>query len=184
MKEIYREIGAETVSRDFILLNPTENRMLTFDFFFGLTMGIPVLIMIFSYNRQGITGLICTLTLIILVIAINKWKPRLCHKTILFDRKSRQIRIEQSFPKVNKTINYSEVRFTSRTQYAGSSGYDTIFLKHNKKKYRLYDRSLNSTYHDFLQDFMVSNKSTINKIEDYNRKDDLINNNCSQKKEK
>jgi hypothetical protein len=172
MIEVYRDLGAETVNRDFIVLDSTKNRMLTFDFIFAFLLGLPILILILSYNTLEISSMIILFTLVITVIVLNKYKASLCYKTICFDRKAGQIRIKRGFPKVDDAIKFPEVKFSSRTHYVGADSYQTVSLKNKNKKYRLYDTSKNINHEYFIRGFMRSDKYLLKRIVDYNRDDD------------
>lgn len=176
MLEMYEEIGAEKITKEVIVLNYTEDRMSYFDMFFLFTVGMWLMISVVDYSRQELPETLFTIKLIVFVSMINLLKKKIWSKMIFFNRKKGTIMFKRGLPYVNKRFNYSEVEILTKiTDVIDDEGdrqhfkHYWIRLKDTNKKYRICKTVPYIGFDGFIENYMNSEKETIENLVDYKK---------------
>ncbi|WP_158976036.1 hypothetical protein [Cellulophaga sp. L1A9] len=179
MLDVYHSINAEEVNLNYILLNPTKNRMFTFDTYVLLPLTFVLLLLVSTYNHQGIIQMIFTLILLLTVIILNVYKRKIWHKTVKFNRVKGTIEFKSNFPRYKEIFNFStiEIRYEDVNIKNGEDGnnyYTRYTLKspHSTREYDICDTSQDFSFDHFINNYMNSDPSTIDNLILYKKNKD------------
>lgn len=181
MIDSYRDYNVKKVTENYIELDHTKNRVLNFDMAFFFSLGLFLIMQIFSYNRQDIVEYVITFSLLIITIVLQYVKKYICCKTIVFDRVKGKILLKRGVPFLNETFSFSKCDITSKKRVLRyddgfqSYHYYSVYVKHKYQdsKYLLCNHSIkNKSFQNFIVGYMKSDKAVLNSLKLYDRDED------------
>lgn len=179
MIDSYRDYRIKKVTENYIELDHTKNRVLNFDIASFHSLGVFLIMQIFSYNKQDIVEYIITFSVLIITIILQYVKKYICYKTIVFDRVKGKILLKRNVPFLNKTFIFSKCDITSEKKVLrGDEGvhrYYSAYIKYKyiDPKYLLCNHSIRSeNFQNFIVGYMKSDKAVLNSLQLYDRDED------------
>lgn len=184
MIDMYRVINAEKVNRDYIIINHTGNRVLYFEIFFVVTIGVLFLIQVLSYNHQDILEFLFTVVLAGTTFLLYKFRRKIWRNSIVFDREKGTVQFNRTIPYLNKSFPFSKMELLEEQRTFEhdhkTSYYNVCLLKEGKqdKKYYVCQIStdiverIDYPFPRFIRKYMTSDSRTLKNLIEYNREAD------------
>lgn len=181
MIDSYRDYKLKKVTENYIKLDYTKTRIFNFDIASFFSLGLFLIMQVFSYNRQDIVEYIITFSLLIITILLQYIKKNICYKTIIFDRVKGEIILNRNVPFLNETFIFSKCDIISKKKVLRDDermkGYHcySVYIKHKYQdpKYLLCNHSIKSkSFQNFIIGYMKSNKTVLDTLKLYDRDED------------
>jgi len=178
MIEMYRYINACKITSNVIALDHTDNRVLNFDMWLALSLGLLLIIQVFSYNRQDTLELCFTILLLALVFIISKYKNKICHKSVVFNRKKGTICFKRNFLNIDRTFMFSKIEIITKNKVVSDDTdtyrYKSYYIKekYSNEKYKICETNDNQSFDYFINNYMKSDVHSLKKLIKYDKKED------------
>ncbi len=179
MIEMYRYIQAEEVCDEYILINHTHNRLISFDWILFFSVGILLIIQILSYNHQDLGEFIFTFSLLAFTVGLNFFREKICHKTIKFNRTKGTVTFKRTLLAINETYAFSNIEINLKNvDFVDEDGYRFkhksyfLKLKYGEGKYLICKSGPDMSFDNFIKKYMNSDERTLSNLLHYKREDD------------
>ena len=111
--EMYEQLGVTSVTKEHLVIDHTVHRERNVRFYISLLLVLPLLMALFSYNKQNLINFIGTVLFTLLVFVYFKYKYVVWHKRITLHPTEGTISYVRHFPKTHLVLQYADIDILS-----------------------------------------------------------------------
>ena len=171
MIEFYEDINAEIVNQSEIVLNPTDKRVEDFEILSVLTIVPFCIILVLNYNQQNGIEFLFSVTLLISIVLLYKFRKKIFYKKVVFDRTTKMLHLTSSLARTKRVFYFSEIFMLRKKSIFNKKYYHYFYIEEIEtgKQYYLIKTTKNYHFVKLINEYLYSRNVIIKDLIDYEK---------------